>query len=326
MMPPLISRYSANITDTSSSDAQDGWKEIIPLHKRLYHLPRLLSSLSKLKLSSLVVATTMVGFQLSPLAYNTSLLGWTALGVGLSSFAANGFNQWLESPMDSQMGRTRTRPLPTNQLSPFLVFHFGLAAGVMGVGILALKIGWMAAVLSGVNILLYASVYTPMKRMGIVNTWIGAVVGAIPPMIGYVGGGGNPDLTCFTLGALLYCWQFPHFNSLSWNLKNDYSRAGYCMASILNPKLTLDSALRHSIATIPLSLLLVYSGICSEWLAVDSTLVNSVLIFLAYQFRRDPSRKTARKLFLYTLIHLPLLLLVIILHRKRRAGLRPDVE
>lgn len=298
-------------------EEMEPWRIVEPLGRRLHQLPQLYGTLSKLKLSSLVVATTVAGFELSPSSGDITLLGWTAAGVALSSFAANSFNQWLEAPFDSQMTRTRMRPLPTIQISNIHTFNYGVIAGVAGVTVLALKVGWVAALLSGFNIALYAAAYTPLKRVSIINTWLGAVVGAIPPMIGFIAGNNNSvTLGCVALGAVLYCWQFPHFNSLSWNLRGDYARAGYCMASVINPKLTLNSALRHAIALIPLSGLLVYADICGPWLAVDSTFLNAGLILLSYRFRKEPNRKTARGLFFYSLFHLPLLLVLMVAHRK----------
>lgn len=294
------------------------WIPATPLQSQVQRLPALYASLGKFKLSSLVVVTAIAGFQLAPEAGALPLLGWTAIGVALSSFSANTFNQWLESPFDSQMGRTRCRPLPTHRLTLSHACTFGILTGVAGVGILALKAGWMAAALSGLTIALYVGAYTPMKRLSVANTWVGAVVGAIPPMIGFVAGGGGLDLNCLGLGAVLYCWQFPHFNALSWNLRAEYSRAGYCMASVLNPKLTVDSALRHSVALIPISALIVYSGLCDVLFLLDSTILNMIMIYLAYMFRRDPTKSTARRLFFYSLLHLPLLLILIVYHHHRQ--------
>lgn len=298
------------------------WRPIEPLYKRLHLLPNIYGTLSKLRLSALVVATTMAGFEVAPSIMTSTnsftTLGWTIVGVALSSFSANSFNQWLESPFDSQMGRTKTRPLPTMRLSGLHAFSFATVTGILGVGTLALQVGGLAATLAGTNILLYAALYTPLKRTSIANTWVGAVVGAIPPMIGFVAAeGGALTLGCLTLGAILYCWQFPHFNSLSWNLRQDYARAGYCMASVMNPKLTVNTALRHSVALIPLSALLVYSQVCDQYFLLDSTMLNVVLIYLTCQFRKKPERKTARTLFFFSLLHLPILLGLMIFHRKR---------
>lgn len=309
---------SANDPQQATCPAPEPWRAVFPLSRRIHQLPRLLAALSKLKLSSLVVLTTAAGFQLAPHAGDMVLLGWTSLGVALSSFAANSFNQWIEAPFDSQMGRTRTRPLPSHQLTSFGAFHWALGAALTGVSLLASQVGMVPALLAGLNIALYAAVYTPLKRVSIGNTWIGAIVGALPPMIGYIGGGGSlSDMGCWALAGLLYCWQFPHFNSLSWNLRREYSRAGYCMASVLKPRLTVDSAWRHSLAMLPLSWALIYGGICTEYFALTATIINGPLLYYAYRFRRSPERSTARRLFLFSLLHLPLLLLLAILHKRR---------
>lgn len=317
-LPPTATTARSTSDPQATGPTLETWRAVIPLSKRIHQLPRLLTVLSKLKLSSLVVLTTAAGFQLAPHAGDMILLGWTSLGVALSSFAANSFNQWIEAPFDSQMGRTRTRPLPSHQLTSFGAFHWALGASLTGVSLLAIQVGVVPALLAGLNIILYAVVYTPLKRVSVSNTWIGAVVGALPPMIGYIGGGGTlSDMSCWALAGLLYCWQFPHFNSLSWNLRREYSRAGYCMASVLRPRLTVDSAWRHSLAMLPLSWALIYGGICTQYFAITATIINGPLLYYAYRFRRAPERNTARRLFLFSLLHLPLLLLLAILHKRR---------
>lgn len=294
------------------------WKPVVPLSQRLHQLPRLYAQLSKLKLSALVVVTTMAGLHAAPHPPTLSLFLGTVGGVALSSFSAAAFNQWLEAPFDSQMARTRLRPLPIHALTSLHAFLFASLTGVLGVATLAFTAGGLPALLAGANIILYAGAYTPLKRASVANTWIGSVVGAIPPIIGYVAAdGGVLSAGSLALGALLYCWQFPHFNSLSWNLRGDYARAGYHMASVLNPALTTAVALRHSCALIPLSALIYGLGVCTDplWL-LDSSLLNLLLIYLAYRFRRHPSRHSARRLFFFSLLHLPLLLILLLLHKQ----------
>lgn len=299
---------------------EEAWKPVIPLGHRLRQLPRLYAQLSKLKLSALVVVTTMAGLHAAPHPPTLSLFLGTVGGVALSSFSAAAFNQWLEAPFDSQMARTRLRPLPIHAFTSLHAFLFASLTGGLGVTTLALTAGGLPALLAAANILLYAGAYTPLKRASIANTWIGSVVGAIPPIIGYVAAdGGVLSSGSLALGALLYCWQFPHFNSLSWNLRGDYARAGYHMTSVLNPALTTTVALRHSCALIPLSALIYALGVCTDplWL-LDSSLLNLVLIHLAYRFRRNPCRHTARRLFFFSLLHLPLLLILLLLHKRPR--------
>lgn len=140
----------------------------------------------------------------------------------------------------TKMPRTKTRPLVMLALSPPHVFSLGAAMGMVGVTLLTPP----AALLGAANIFLYTSVYTPMKRTSIYNTWVGAVVGGIPPLMGYVSACGSLTPDAFLLFLLVFAWQFPHFNSLSYNLRKQYSRAGYHMMCVLDERLNKITSLR----------------------------------------------------------------------------------
>ena len=153
------------------------------------------------------------------------------------------------------MNRTKNRVLVKNKLSTRHALAFAICTGVGGSLILGAYVNSTAMYLGLANLVLYAGVYTPMKRVTIANTWVGSVVGALPPLIGYASAtGGTLDYGAGILAAILFCWQFPHFNSLSWNLRPDYSKAGYRMMSVTNPDLCKRVALRHSVLC---------TGICS---------------------------------------------------------------
>merc|ERR1719429_166298 len=202
--------------------------------------------------------------------------------------------------------RTRNRVLVRGLLSPWHAIGFATATGLGGAAMIWHYVNPIASILSLGNIFLYTSIYTPMKRLSILNTWVGSVVGAIPPIIGWVSATGALDLGALVLGGILFTWQFPHFNSLSWNLRPDYSRAGYRMMSVTNPDLCKRVALRHSILC---------TGICSiaapmlnvttPTFAVISLPVNGILTYLAFKFYQESDSGSSRKLFRYTLIHLP---------------------
>jgi heme o synthase len=138
--------------------------------------------LTKARLSALVVLTTMAGYSISPEAASVGTLLWTTLGTGLCVASANSLNQWVEAPYDAQMSRTKTRVVVRNAIAPNHAFSAGAVSGIMGVSILSFLVNPVTAVLGASNILLYTAVYTPMKRTSIYNTWVGAVVGALPPM------------------------------------------------------------------------------------------------------------------------------------------------
>lgn len=257
----------------------------------------------------------------------------------------------------------------------------GIGFGLAGAGVLCTTINHATAFMGTGNTILYAGVYTYMKRTSIYNTvstranvhratflpchlvaltcqpcactplcisissdmevsflvsylvlfffweiyiytlgcacvqWVGSVVGAVPPLIGWVAATGSIDAGGMVLAAALYAWQFPHFNALSWNLRGDYSRAGYRMMSVTDPKLCRQVALRYSAAMIPISLAASWCGMCDWYLALDSTLINGFLTYRAWQFYNDANDQTARKLFMASIWHLPALLILFMVHK-----------
>jgi len=272
--------------------------------------------LSKSKLSALVVLTTMCGYALAPGATNVIELLSTTIGTGLCTASANAINQWIEAPFDAQMSRTRNRVLVRHMISPLHAFTFGTISGITGVTILFTAVNPIAASLAALNIFLYTAVYTPMKRTSIANTWVGSLVGAIPPMIGWAACTGSLDMGAWLLGSVLFAWQFPHFNGLSWNLRSDYSNAGYHMMAATNPALTARVALRYSLLMIPISFGFPWLNLTTWYFLLDSNLVNAALIYGAIKFWKSPSDKSARELFFGSLIHLPAFLALLMLHKR----------
>jgi len=288
----------------------------------LKQLPNYYLMLSKSRLTMLVCITSAAGYGLAasgPFAFDPVILGLSTLGVGLTSAAANATNQTMEVPFDSQMNRTRNRVLVKGLLTPWHAMSFATVSAVGGAVLLWNFVNPISSVLAVANLFLYTSVYTPMKRLSVYNTWVGSVVGAIPPVIGWVSATGTLDYGALVLGGILFTWQFPHFNSLSWNLRPDYSRAGYRMMSVTDPELCKRVALRHSIGC-----LLVCSvgapllDVTSYAFAIDSIPLNAYLVYLSWKFYQDANSSTSRKLFRYTLVHLPLLMILMFISRKER--------
>ncbi|KAI9030983.1 protoheme IX farnesyltransferase [Phycomyces nitens] len=268
----------------------------------------------------------MCGYAMAPGAATVANLLYTTIGTGLCISSANAINQWIEVPYDAQMLRTRNRVLGRRQLSSFHAFTFGALTGTTGVALLATMVNPLTAALGAANVLLYTAVYTPMKRASIANTWAGAVVGAIPPMMGWAAVTNGLEPGAWVLGGILYAWQFPHFNALAWNLRADYSKAGYRMMSVTDPKLNARVSLRYSLAMIPLSLSLPLLDITSWLFAVDSTIVNGALIWGAVKFWRNSNEKTSRQLFFGSIIHLPILLALMMVHKTNSPSLEEEEE
>lgn len=301
--------------EEKSDDTEEEWVE---QKLDLKKLPRQYMQLSKIRLTGLVVITEMAGYAIAPGAMNLSTFLWAGLGTGLCSSSANAFNQWLEVPFDSQMSRTQNRVLVRARLSPLHVVLFAMATGVMGVSVLTSQVNGLTAALGAATLILYTSVYTPMKRLSIVNTWVGSVVGALPPLMGWAACTGGIDAGGLVLAGILYSWQFPHFNALSWNLRADYSRAGYRMMCVTNAPLCRRVTLRHCLALVGLTTLLPACGVTTWWLALDSLPLNFWNTYLGYQFYKDSDSRSARKLFRFSLIYLPILMLLILFHKKPR--------
>lgn len=203
-------------------------------------------------------------------------------------------------------------------ISPNHAFLFGLTNGIVGPTVLWNAVNPLTALLGFANIFLYAAVYTPLKRISIVNTWVGSVVGAIPPLMGWAACTGTlNDPGAFVLAGILYAWQFAHFNALSWGLKGDYSRAGYKMMSVTHPELCKRVALRYSVALIPICFMAPVCNLTTWSFALDSLPVNLWMVYLAWRFQRESDFRSSRKLFQYTLFHLPLLMGLILISKKK---------
>ncbi|XP_050338593.1 protoheme IX farnesyltransferase, mitochondrial isoform X2 [Bactrocera neohumeralis] len=283
----------------------------------LKHMRSYIKKLSKFRLTSLVVITAMSGYAMAPAPFELYTFLSCSLGTGLVSAAANAINQYHEVPFDSQMSRTKNRVLVTGQVTSLHSIEFAVISATAGLSLLYFGVNGLTAILGASNLFLYTSVYTPLKRISILNTWIGSLVGAIPPLMGWSGCTGNLDVSAFVLAGVLFAWQFPHFNALSWNLRPDYSRAGYRMMSVTNPALCRQTALRYTALIALLSASAPVFNLTSYWFALESFPLNAYFCYLAYKFYKKSDSNTSRMLFRFSLIHLPLLMLLFLLNKKR---------
>ncbi|KAF9110412.1 Protoheme IX farnesyltransferase, mitochondrial [Mortierella sp. AM989] len=322
----FTSRSIASSSSTSSSslaavpagfqDYDIRWKEV--KQPTLTGLVPIYMDLAKARLGALVTLTTMAGYAMTPMGSSLPTLLSLTVGTALCITSANAYNQYVEPPYDAQMSRTRNRVLVRKAVSPFHAWSFASITGLSGVALLAAAVNPLTAFLGASNLFLYASVYTPMKRMSIANTWVGAIVGAIPPMMGWAACTNSLDPEAWLLAAFLFAWQFPHFNSLAWNLRADYSKAGYRMMAVTNPKLNARVSLRYTLAMIPLVTLAPYLDMTSWWFAVDGNAVTAVMLASAFNFWRKRDDKSARQLFFGSLIYLPVVLGLMMFHKKAK--------
>lgn len=309
-------RHVIGIVQTHDSDILDlqQWKQHATVTWK--QLPQHYLMLSKIRLTSLVVMTSMAGYAMAPAAFDLHTFALCSVGTGLLSCAANAINQYHEVPFDAQMARTRNRILVCGLLTPLHALGFASVCAVMGLTTLYFGIHTLTTALGITNLILYTSIYTPLKRISIINTWVGSIVGALPPLMGWTACTGTLDLGALILGGLLYAWQFPHFNALSWNLRPDYSRAGYRMMAVTDPGLCRRTALRYTIIMLPLSCSLTYTGVTNFWFAVESIPLNIYFIFLAWKFYKNSDSSSSRQLFRFSLLQLPILMLLMLINKK----------
>ncbi len=272
---------------------------------------RVYLDLAKARLSALVLVTTAIGFLLAPLAsFDLMRFGWTLIGTALAAFGANALNQCLEAERDARMPRTRNRPLPSGQITPAAAWSFALCCAIVGPVVLWLTIGGLAAMLAAATVALYIFMYTPMKVLTPLNTLVGAVCGAIPPMIGWVAATGDLTAPAWILAAILFLWQMPHFFALAWMYRDDYRLGGFRMLPHCDPagRLTTIMIIAYSLALAPVSLATVAVGLNGPLYAVGATILGVWFSSLGWRMWRDRSNAAARRVFLASVMYLPALL------------------
>lgn len=278
--------------------------------------------LAKAKLSALVVTTTAAGFVAAggPLSEQAALAGCCIVGTALCSSSAAAFNQIIEIDRDSKMKRTQQRPLVVKSLTVKEAKAAAALWGISGTSILALGTDPVTTALGLGNIGLYAGMYTYMKPRSIYNTWVGAVVGAIPPVMGWTAatGGSILDLDAMILGTTLYLWQMPHFFALSYMHRVDYERGGFAMLPVLESdgERTSKVILRYAayLSTVPI--ITTVFDVTSSMFALEGLVLNSYALYVANRFRQERTNANARKVFLTSLWYLPCWLVLFLLHSK----------
>lgn len=274
-----------------------------------------LMMLTKARLSVLVVVTAIFGYLIAVKGaggFSWMTLFHTVFGTVLCAFGAAVFNQLMEVEADARMSRTSDRPLPANRLPKSVAFIFGWLLCAFGIIHLGVKVDIWAAAMSAATLLTYLFVYTPMKRVSTFNTVVGAVSGALPPLIGWAAG----KQTLVSGGALflfllLFFWQMPHFAAINWMYRQEYAQGGFKMWS--NTDETGEKTARIAIS---FSVCLAVLGIAFPLLsakmsffgAVPGGILGLIMVWLSVKFLKSGSRKDARTLFFYTLLYLPLMM------------------
>ena len=272
--------------------------------------------LTKPKILSLVLVTTTLGYYLGGrgiVSYEGLL--WLLAGAGMVCAGSGVLNNYLERDIDCKMLRTKDRPIPSGMVSPAQALNFGIILVLFGIVVLSLKLNLLTAFLSLLTAFLYVLVYTPMKRLSWLNTTIGSIPGALPPMGGWAAATNNLDFGAWALFFILFVWQHPHFFAIAWMYREDYKRGGFKMLPVLDPsgKTTFQQIIIFSIILIPVSILPVLIGISGKIYLTGALILACILLAIGINFAQTKSNSDARKLLKATVFYLPILLILIVL-------------
>jgi protoheme IX farnesyltransferase len=272
-------------------------------------------ALAKPRLNVLVVATSAAGYYLGATGpLNLAVMAAAVAGTAFVAGGAAALNQLFERDTDALMRRTRMRPLPDGRITPSEARIFGLALSAAGLVLLAALAGWLAAVLALGTLTIYVAVYTPLKRHSPVATLVGAIPGALPPLIGWAASRGEISVGGLALFLIVFLWQIPHFMAIAWMYRDDYRLAGFPMLPVIDSdgRRTGREAVVYAAALLPASLVPTLAGVSGNAYAVIAAALGVALLATAVSFAVTRSDIAARRLFFGSLIYLPLIWIAMI--------------
>lgn len=277
-----------------------------------------LMQLTRLRLNLMVVLTTAIGFAMAVVdVFPVALFLHTVIGTTLVAAASSALNQVLERDVDARMRRTAGRPIPSGRMSPDAALAIGVGIALLGLVELSLAVNLLTALLGALTLAGYLFVYTPLKRVTSLATVIGAVPGAIPPVMGWTALRGDIGVGAWVLFAILFLWQLPHFLAIAWVYRADYARGGLPMLPVVDPEgdLTARQMVLYCAALLPVSLLPTLVGLTG--LAYFACAIVAGLVYLAYAFLFVSQRTNlaARRLMIASVMYLPALLTAMMLDR-----------
>ena len=275
-------------------------------------------ALTKPRITLMVVLTALFGFYLaSPGPIDGALLANLLVGTALSCAGAGVLNMAMERRADGAMHRTRNRPIPAGRIPMGTAISFGGILASAGVALLAVKVNALTAGLSAATLVLYLLVYTPLKSRTSLCTVIGAIPGALPPVMGWAAARGSLDGGAWALFGVLFFWQLPHFLAIAWMYREDYARAGFPMLAVLDPggRSTGRQSVVYAAALVPLSLAPPLMGMTGEIYFAGALVLGLVFLGLTLRFARTRAVRDARRVFFGSITYLPLLWILMIANK-----------
>jgi len=276
--------------------------------------------LVKARLTFLVLLTTLVGFYVGFRgALDYLLMFHTLLGTALVAGGAAALNQLLERTYDARMRRTEDRPRPYGRVQPDTVLIMGGLCSAIGLVYLAGAVNLLTGLLGAITLVSYLFIYTPLKRVTPLNTAIGAIPGALPPLMGWTAARGEINIEGWSLFAIVFFWQLPHFLAIAWMYREDYAKAGFTMLPMFDPdgRRTSGQAVSHTLGLLPISLCPFMFGLEGGIYLIGALVLSLGFVWQAIRFSRDLTLQRARRLFYASIIYLPLLLGLMVLDKIR---------
>ena len=309
-------RYSRSIAVTSLPIARS-LETTSAIRPAALTLARALVALTKPQLAAMSVLTALVAYGAARPEPGTVLA--TVIGTSLAAAGALSLNQWWERRADAVMRRTRGRPLPQAQIPPGAALAWSLGLSLVGTGLLAWQVNLSAAGVAALTILLYGVVYTPLKRHTRWATELGAISGALPPLLGNAAAGDLWAAPGTALAALLLCWQMPHFFAIGWRHRADYRAAGFRLlpAVDLTGTRTAGWSVGYAAALLPVSLVPWALGQLGAIYGVTAAVAGAIFLGCAWRFLRDAAQRdlAARRLFFASIIYLPVVIVALAVDR-----------
>lgn len=277
-----------------------------------------LLALTKPRITALVLVTTGVGFYLATTgAVDVALLLHTLLGTALLAGGTNALNQYAERGPDARMKRTRDRPIPSGRLAPGAALAFAAAISALGALYLAVAVNPLTALLGALALGMYVFLYTPLKRRTWWCTIVGAVPGAIPPLMGWAAVRGDVGAVAWVLFGIVFLWQLPHFYAIAWIYRSDYARAGFPMLPVVdtNGSRTGRQVVASTLALVAVSVWTSVLGLTGALYLVGALALGAGFLGFGVWLAGQRSGSSARRLFLASVVYLPVLFLLMVVDK-----------
>lgn len=272
--------------------------------------------LTKPRILNMVLITTVLGFFMGGKGIQSwTLLIYAILGTGAVVGGACALNNYLERDVDALMHRTKNRPIPAGRIIPQHALYFGTALVLLGTAFLVWKVNLLTGFLGLLSAFMYVLAYTPSKRTTPLNTLIGAIPGALPPLGGWTAATGQLEVGAWVLFLIMFAWQQPHFYAIAWMYRDDYERGGLKMLPVVEPggKQTCREVIVYSLLLVPLSALPSFIGMTGKVYLIGAILLTAYFFFSSLTFVENKSIKSAKNLLRASVLYLPLLLILIII-------------